>query len=207
MNSETRRVHLRPQRHSLCDPAVGVVIFAAASLLKDTVNRIGDLVDDGLPNSSFKSRSARSHCERLQFTFLRETPERAIRSGSGLPVVMSPAALAKEVAKIGGRGRSTAACGQLIKSPRSAEENVKSSSCPLCERAPSLPGFLTVTEGENPLLQAAVHFADTREADLSACAPTETEPLANTATLELHTAPDPFARIWVLFLLAALLIA
>ena len=37
------------------DPAVGVVIFAAASLLKNTVNRIGDLLDDGLPNSSFKS--------------------------------------------------------------------------------------------------------------------------------------------------------
>jgi len=31
------------------------IVFAAASLLKDTVNRIGDLVDDGLPNSSFKS--------------------------------------------------------------------------------------------------------------------------------------------------------
>jgi hypothetical protein len=29
------------------DPAVGVLVFAAASLLKDTVNRIGDLVDDG----------------------------------------------------------------------------------------------------------------------------------------------------------------
>jgi hypothetical protein len=36
------------------DPAVGVLVFAAASLLKDTVNRIGDLVDDGVPNSSFK---------------------------------------------------------------------------------------------------------------------------------------------------------
>ena len=36
------------------DPAIGVLVFAAASLLKDTVNRIGDLVDDGLPNSSFK---------------------------------------------------------------------------------------------------------------------------------------------------------
>jgi hypothetical protein len=32
-----------------------VLVFAAASLLKDTVYRIGDLVDDGLPNSSFKS--------------------------------------------------------------------------------------------------------------------------------------------------------
>jgi hypothetical protein len=37
------------------DPAVGVLVFAAASLLKDTVNRIGDLVDDGVPNSSFRS--------------------------------------------------------------------------------------------------------------------------------------------------------
>jgi len=36
------------------DPKVGVIIFAAASLLKDAVNRIGDLLDDGVPNSSFK---------------------------------------------------------------------------------------------------------------------------------------------------------
>ena len=37
------------------DPSVGVIIFAAASLLKDTVNRIADLIDDGKPNQSFKS--------------------------------------------------------------------------------------------------------------------------------------------------------
>ena len=37
------------------DPAVGVIVFAAASILKDTVNRIGDLLDDGKPNQSFKS--------------------------------------------------------------------------------------------------------------------------------------------------------
>jgi hypothetical protein len=36
------------------DPAVGVIVFAAASLIKDTVNRIGDLLDDGQPNQSFK---------------------------------------------------------------------------------------------------------------------------------------------------------
>jgi len=29
------------------DPQVGVIVFAAASLLKDAVNRIGDLLDDG----------------------------------------------------------------------------------------------------------------------------------------------------------------
>jgi hypothetical protein len=37
------------------DPAVGVIVFAAASLLKNTVNRIGDLIDDGKPNQSFKA--------------------------------------------------------------------------------------------------------------------------------------------------------
>ena len=36
------------------DPAVGVVVFATASILKDAVNRIGDLMDDGQANVSFK---------------------------------------------------------------------------------------------------------------------------------------------------------
>ena len=37
----------------MVDPTVGVMIFAAASILKDAVNRIGDLLDDGKPNASF----------------------------------------------------------------------------------------------------------------------------------------------------------
>jgi hypothetical protein len=36
-------------------PEVGLYIFAGASLLKDAVNRFGDLVDDGKENQSFKS--------------------------------------------------------------------------------------------------------------------------------------------------------
>ena len=36
------------------DPSVGVIVFAAASILKDAMNRIGDLLDDGQPNASFK---------------------------------------------------------------------------------------------------------------------------------------------------------
>ena len=35
-------------------PTVGVIMFAAASILKDAVNRISDLLDDGKPNASFK---------------------------------------------------------------------------------------------------------------------------------------------------------
>lgn len=33
----------------------GVLIFASASILKDVVNRVGDLIDDGQVNNSFKA--------------------------------------------------------------------------------------------------------------------------------------------------------
>jgi hypothetical protein len=36
------------------DPSIGVFIFAAASILKDAVNRIGDVIDDGKQNASFQ---------------------------------------------------------------------------------------------------------------------------------------------------------
>ena len=36
------------------DPKVGLIVFAAASLLKDVASRVGDLVDDGKANQSFK---------------------------------------------------------------------------------------------------------------------------------------------------------
>jgi hypothetical protein len=35
------------------DPKLGIIIFAAASIIKDTTNRIGDIVDDGKSNQSF----------------------------------------------------------------------------------------------------------------------------------------------------------
>lgn len=35
-------------------PQTGILIFAGASILKDVVNRIGDLADDGKTNDSFK---------------------------------------------------------------------------------------------------------------------------------------------------------
>ncbi len=34
---------------------VGLTVFAVSSFLKDTVNRIGDIADDGKPNDSFKA--------------------------------------------------------------------------------------------------------------------------------------------------------
>lgn len=34
--------------------ATGLIIFAVASILKDAVNRLGDVFDDGKSNDSFK---------------------------------------------------------------------------------------------------------------------------------------------------------
>lgn len=36
-------------------PQTGVIIFLAASCIKDVVNRIGDFLDDGQSNGSFKA--------------------------------------------------------------------------------------------------------------------------------------------------------
>lgn len=36
-------------------PQVGILIFAASSIIKDVVNRVGDLLDDGVENKSFKA--------------------------------------------------------------------------------------------------------------------------------------------------------
>ncbi|HEY8960639.1 MAG TPA: VWA domain-containing protein, partial [Luteolibacter sp.] len=40
--------------------------------------------------------------------------------------------------------------------------------------APAEPGFFTVKQGDHPLLLAAVHFGDSREADFSNCQPADT---------------------------------
>jgi hypothetical protein len=34
---------------------VGLTVFAVSSFLRDAVNRMGDLADDGKPNDSFKT--------------------------------------------------------------------------------------------------------------------------------------------------------
>ncbi len=90
---------------------------------------------------------------------------------------------------------------------------------PSANRAPSQPGFLTILQesqkngvagtedGNIPLLNAAVHFADTREANLSACAAGEPFDTDGKASQKLHTTADPLARLWLVLLLLALLVA
>ena len=68
-------------------------------------------------------------------------------------------------------------------------------------------GFMRVHQGDNSLLEAAVQFADTREADFSACAPADTLAEGSAAAVERHTDEDQWWRAWFLLLLAALLIS
>ncbi|MEM1057931.1 MAG: hypothetical protein AAGK14_01675 [Verrucomicrobiota bacterium] len=44
-------LHLIP----MVAPEVGVIIFFVSSLIKDAVNRIGDFVDDGKENQSWRA--------------------------------------------------------------------------------------------------------------------------------------------------------
>jgi hypothetical protein len=73
--------------------------------------------------------------------------------------------------------------------------------------APTAPGFITMKQGETILLEASAQFADTREADLSKTAPSELGVFSNAASLKNHTTPDPLARLWILLLLLALIVA
>ena len=57
------------------------------------------------------------------------------------------------------------------------------------------------------MLDAAVAFADTREADFSACGTADSLEAAGRSTMERHTRPDPLWRVWILLLVAALMIS
>ena len=73
--------------------------------------------------------------------------------------------------------------------------------------APATPCFLIIRQNETTLLDAAVFFADTREADFSACGKSDPTAIANQSTIERHTKPDPLWRVWLLALIAALLVS
>ena len=81
-------------------------------------------------------------------------------------------------------------------------------SAPLSEtNAPPVPCFLTARQAGTALLDAAVHFADTREADFTACGKSDPAAAASTSSIERHTKPDPLWRIWLLLLIAVLLVS
>lgn len=74
-------------------------------------------------------------------------------------------------------------------------------------RAPDVPGFLEVSQGDVVLLRAGVHFGDPREADLTTCGEESPDAAAGKSALERHTHSDPLWRVWLLALLLALLVS
>jgi len=73
--------------------------------------------------------------------------------------------------------------------------------------APLDPGFLRVSQGESELLDAALHFADAREADFRGCATEDTLAEGSAEAVQRHTTEDHWWRLWVLLLVAALLVS
>lgn len=74
-------------------------------------------------------------------------------------------------------------------------------------RAPEVPGFVKVRQGDADLLDAAVYFADTREADFRGCDTDSSLGGTGAAAIERHTEQDHWWRLWLLLLLAALLVS
>jgi len=72
-------------------------------------------------------------------------------------------------------------------------------------RLPGDPGFIHISRGDKVILDAAIHFGDTREADFSACAPADTLSSTTGSAIERQTDEDPWWRYSVLALLAVLL--
>ncbi|MCB1066333.1 MAG: hypothetical protein KDN20_25870, partial [Verrucomicrobiae bacterium] len=75
-------------------------------------------------------------------------------------------------------------------------------------RAPDKPGFFEIRQGnETPglLLQAAAHFADTREADLRLAATRSDLDGVEGSLVQQHTERDANWPLWLLILLAVLL--
>lgn len=99
----------------------------------------------------------------------------------------------------------------LVLSERKSEETITHDPLPPGQsstlRAPHEPGFYTIDQGDDLLLHAACHFADTREADLRACEAQDTLVPASGEAVERNTSEDHFWRLWVLLTLAALLLA
>jgi hypothetical protein len=75
-------------------------------------------------------------------------------------------------------------------------------------RAPLEPGFAEYRQGDTELLQAALHFADAREADFRACATARGGTAESSASrMQRQTKADPWWRPALLLLLPALLLA
>lgn len=71
-------------------------------------------------------------------------------------------------------------------------------------RAPDTAEFFQITQGDQTLLKGAAHFADNREADLSAAKPYDERPDLDVSQVQVLRDNDPNWQFWILALLAIL---
>ena len=67
-------------------------------------------------------------------------------------------------------------------------------------RAPTLPGFFTVTQGSDTLVTGAAEFADARESDFSTAATKDTLADHRAKLVEERTRADAFTPLWLLLI-------
>ena len=71
--------------------------------------------------------------------------------------------------------------------------------------APSLPGFFTLTQGDDVLLTGAAQFSDARESDFSKTAPVDTLAGRRSKLVELQTRAESLTSLWLLLIGVALI--
>jgi len=94
----------------------------------------------------------------------------------------------------------------IVASDLSGETTAKTAPPTEALRAPLDPGFLTISQADEPLLNAATYFADTREADFRTCNTRDTLETLAGSTVNRHTREDPLWRLWILLLVALMLV-
>lgn len=70
-------------------------------------------------------------------------------------------------------------------------------------RAPAVPGFFELKQGDAALLTGAAHFADPRESDLTGASAKDEVTGLHVDLVESHSESDGQWRLWTLLLLLA----
>lgn len=95
------------------------------------------------------------------------------------------------------------AAALTLKSDGQPDQALPASQAPLL-RAPALPGFMEVRQGERLLLRTAAHFADIREADFTTRSTKRDLSAATAEVTQRYSREDPAWRAWLLVLLGLL---
>ena len=90
------------------------------------------------------------------------------------------------------------------RSPGAPEIEITNSPTP--KKAPTIPTFFEVTQGDRALLTGATHFADAREADLTTAATSEPLTKIPEKLRSAHDAPHPLTKFLPIALLALFLL-